>query len=107
MMGKIVYNVTVKIDQQVSEDWLSWMRKVHIPGVIATGCFVSYRITKIVEEADEHGVGYAIQYIAANMEDFTRYQQVFAASLQKEHSERYLNKYVAFRTLLEILDESP
>ncbi|MFZ1705544.1 MAG: DUF4286 family protein [Saprospiraceae bacterium] len=105
MKGKIVYNVTVKIEKQSAQDWLLWMQEVHIPDVMKTGCFLSYRMTKIVEEPDEHGIGFAIQYIAEDIQTFEKYQNNFAKQLQQEHSEKYQNKYVAFRTLLEILNE--
>ena len=105
MVPSILYNVTVKIEKSISEDWLSWMKQVHIPDVMKTNCFTSYRLTRIIEEPDEHGIGFAIQYLAPSIHDFQNYQKNFAAGLQKEHSERYHNKYEAFRTLLEIIEE--
>ena len=32
-----------------------------------------------------------------------KYQKEFAPRLQKEHSDRFANKFVAFRTLLEVV----
>ncbi len=96
----IIYNVTVKIDNEVREDWLRWMKNVHIPDVMATGCFVDYRFTKILVD-DEDGTNYSIQYRCKNMEDLERYQDQFAPKLQQEHTDRYKDKFVAFRTLLE------
>ena len=46
----ILYSVTVSIDPTVAEDWLDWMRKVHIPDVMATQCFTESRISKILVE---------------------------------------------------------
>lgn len=105
MDTKIVYNVTVKIEKEIMEEWLSWMISVHIPDVMSTGCFLSYRFTKIIEEPDDYGIGYAIQYIAKNQASFDNYQKNYAKNLQKQHSERYENRYVAFRTLLQVVHE--
>lgn len=99
---KILYNVTVKIESSLFEEWLIWMRNVHIPDVMATGCFESYKLTRILGDDDEHGVGFAIQYLAADMASIKYYQDNFAQKLQKEHTERYQNKYVAFRTLMRV-----
>ena len=99
---KILYNVTVKIESSLSEEWLEWMRSVHIPDVMATGCFESYKLTRILGDDDEHGVGFAIQYLATDMPSFEHYQHNFAQKLQKEHTERYQNRYVAFRTLMRV-----
>jgi hypothetical protein len=102
---QIIYNVTVKIEASVHEDWLEWMVNVHIPDVMSTGYFSSYKLTKIIEEMDDHGIGFAIQYIAPDIQSFNEYQTNHAKRLQKAHSERYDQKYVAFRTLLEIVKE--
>jgi hypothetical protein len=60
---KILYNVTIKIETTIQEEWLEWMKNVHIPDVLATECFESYRLTRILGDDDEHGVGFAIQYV--------------------------------------------
>ncbi|MBK8347620.1 MAG: DUF4286 family protein [Saprospiraceae bacterium] len=102
---KILYNVTVKIDTALNTEWLEWMKSVHIPDIMATSCFESYRIARIIGDDDEHGVGFAIQYIAPDMDTFQRYQSNFAKKLQTDHSDRYKNHYVAFRTLMQIEEE--
>lgn len=102
---KILYNVTVKIDRTLEGDWYQWMKDKHIPDVMKTGCFESYRLTRILGDDDEHGVGFAIQYVAADMDIFRHYQDTYAARLQADHSSRYADRYVAFRTLMEIEEE--
>jgi hypothetical protein len=101
---KILYNVTIKIDAQIAEEWLDWMKTRHIPDVMATGKFESYRLLKIIGEEDEYGIGFAIQYIAPDIEHFEQYNKECAPSLQKEHTERYQGRYGAFRTLMEVLE---
>jgi hypothetical protein len=99
---KILYNITIKIETSLHTEWLHWMQSVHIPNVMATGCFESYKLTRILGDDDEHGVGFAIQYTAPDMLAFQIYQENHAKKLQQEHSARYSNKYVAFRTLMQI-----
>ena len=99
----IIYNVTVKIDSEVHDEWLSWMKNVHIPAVMETGYFLENRVCKILHDENDGGIGYAIQYNAAKMADLEEYIQKAAPALQKEHTERYQNKFVAFRTLLEVV----
>ncbi|MFN8338383.1 MAG: DUF4286 family protein [Saprospiraceae bacterium] len=103
---KILYNVTVKVDAEIVEDWLTWMKQVHIPEVMETKCFESYRLTRILGDDDEHGVGFAVQYVSPNIDVFNTYQNDHAKLLQKQHADRYANRYVAFRTLMQIEDES-
>lgn len=98
----IVYSVTVNIDNSIQEDWLAWMKNKHIPDVMATGYFSEYRMLKVISrQADEEGMSYNIQYTCASMTDLHEYQVKKSPALQKEHSDRYEGKFVAFRTLLE------
>jgi len=107
MSNKILYNVTVKIIKEKAEDWIQWMSENHIPDVMNTGKFLSYRMTEIYDdESEDDGRSFAIQYVAPDMETFQDYQSNFAKSLQEEHATRYANQYVAFRTLMQILKES-
>lgn len=105
-MVKILYNVTVSIDVNAEEEWKSWMIDTHIPDVMNTGMFESYRMTKIVTGDHENGVSYAIQYVLPSQKHLDQYQKEFAPALQKDHTERYANRFAAFRTIMEIVSES-
>jgi hypothetical protein len=99
----ILYNVTVNIEDSVKEDWLKWMKEKHIPDVLNTGMFFENKIFRLLtEDEDAIGVTYAVQYYAESMEKIEEYKNKYAASLQEEHAARYKDKYVAFRTLLEL-----
>jgi hypothetical protein len=100
----ILYNVTMNIDESVHEDWLNWMRTVHIPDVMNTGLFLESRISRVRAE-EQGGLTYAITYVANSMDDMERYQKEHAPRLQQEHSARYNGKFIAFRTLLELVEE--
>ncbi|MBC7885189.1 MAG: DUF4286 family protein [Saprospiraceae bacterium] len=102
---KLLYNVTIKVEAPYHEDWLKWMKQTHIPDVMATGHFESYRLTRLLGDEDEYGIGYAVQYLAHNHDAFNDYEQHHAKRLQKDHQDRYAGKYVAFRTIMEVLDE--
>lgn len=98
----IVYSVTVNIDDDVHADWLAWMKNKHIPDVMNTGIFTNYRMLKVISRNEgEEGFSYNIQYSCPSMADLHQYQAHHAPALQKEHNDRYENKFVAFRTLLE------
>lgn len=96
----IIYSVTVKIDLDVHDDWLQWMKDVHIPEVLATEKFKNYRILRLLADDEQDGINYNIQYSAESMSDYFDYQHNFATELQEKHTKRYKDKFVAFRTLL-------
>lgn len=101
----ILYNVTVNIDESVHDEWLHWMKEVHIPEVMETGCFLENKICRILAE-EEGGKAYSIQYFAPDMETYIKYQTEFSPALQEEHTKKYAGKFGAFRTLLEVVHTS-
>ena len=104
-MSVIIYNVTVKIEDSVQKEWLIWMKAKHIPDVMATACFNSYRLLKLIGHDDDDGSMYAIQYECPNEQLLEIYQKNHGPDLQKAHKEKFGGKYVAFRSLLEVLDQ--
>jgi hypothetical protein len=96
----IIYSVTVKIDLDVHNDWLHWMKNFHIPEVLNTKKFQDYRMLRVLAEDETDGITYNIQYRALSMSDYFDYQSNHAAALQNDHTERYKDKFVAFRTIL-------
>lgn len=99
---EILYNVTVKVDPDSAADWLEWMRTRHIQDVMNTGLFISYTFSRIVDE--ESPFTFAIQYRCKSMTHFNQYTEIFAPALQREHSERYKDKFIAIRTVLEVIE---
>jgi len=100
---KILYNVTVIIDDSVLEDWKQWMIEIHIPDVMSTGAFETYQMQKVLTEGSEGGTTFAIQYLAPSREEFERYEIQHASRLQEDHQKRYNGKFGAFRTLMEVI----
>jgi hypothetical protein len=99
----IIYNVTVNVEDSIHLDWLSWMKSKHLKDVVGTGCFTSYRMCRLLATQDT-GVTYAIQYFAPSLDDYHRYDQQFAPKLRQEVIDRYQDKFVAFRTLMEVVE---
>lgn len=103
----IIYNVTVKIESDIRSDWESWMKDVHIPDVMATGCFTDAQLRELMIDHEDGDVTFSIQYKCIDMKTLERYQSQFAEKLQADHTQRYQGKYVAFRTLMKELATYP
>lgn len=101
----ILYNITIKIDHDAHQEWLQWMKDIHIPDMMATGMFLEYRMCKLLGMDEEDGLTYAIQYFCTDMPTFEQYQKKFAPALQKEHADKFGGKFIAFRTLLEVINK--
>ncbi|MEM0995612.1 MAG: DUF4286 family protein [Bacteroidota bacterium] len=98
----IIYSVTVTIDATIEADWKSWMQRVHIPDVMATGFFQMAHLQKLLEPAPDAGLAtYNLQYECPDLATYVRYQEEAAPALQADHTARYKDRFVAFRTILE------
>ncbi len=99
----IIYNVTVNVDDSIHADWLEWMKSTHVPDVMSCRIFSKSRILKLIGDEDSGGHTYAVQYTCETMQDYNQYKEKFAPAFQQKHSDRYKDKFVAFRTLLEVV----
>jgi len=98
----LIYNITINIDENIQKDWLQWMKEIHIPKVMNCKLFVEYKILKLI--VDDEGHTYSIQYSCKSMKEYEVYQTKYALQLQKEHTDKFKNQFVAFRTLLEEIE---
>ena len=99
-----IYNVTTQVSHSIHTDWLPWMKNLHIPAVMATGCFSSYQMVRLLEIDEEHGATYAVQYYADTKNDYERYISEFAPSLRKDTVSQWGDKAVAFRTIMLVVN---
>lgn len=99
----IIYNVTVKAEPSIAADWLEWLKTEHIPEVIATGCFTHARVLHLLEQDDTEGITYAVQYHAGNKELYERYIDVFSGEMRKKAFDKWGNRFIAFRSVMEVV----
>jgi hypothetical protein len=100
-----IYNVTTNIDESVHDQWLKWMKEVHIPDVLATGKFLSAKMCKVLVEEELGGITYSVQFTTLDKETLQSYYDNNAAKLQLDAMKLFPNKFVTFRTELEVIDE--
>ena len=101
----IIYNVTINIEESISQEWLYWMQKIHIPEVMKTGIFVSAKITRVMVEEQMGDITYSIQYLCESKAKLNEYQVQFAPKLQQKHTQKFEGKFIAYRTLLEVISD--
>ena len=99
----LIYNVTTKITSAIAEDWLQWLQEVHIPEIIATGCFTHANILRLLEVDDSEGPTYAIQYMADSKELYEGYLAIFADALRKKSFDKWGNQFISFRSVMQIV----
>ena len=96
----IIYSVSIIIDADIEGEWIDWMKRVHVPDVVRTGCFSECHIHKVIESGATEP-SYVMQYNCPSLEVYHRYQRDFAPALQKEHSDKFAGHFHGVRQLLE------
>ena len=99
----IIYNVTINIEDATHDQWLTWMQQTHIPDMLATGKFSSAQLVKVLVEEEMGGTTYSVQYLTDSKETLQRYYQEDAPRLREDGLKRFANKFVAFRTELQVI----
>ncbi|MEO6838239.1 MAG: DUF4286 family protein [Ginsengibacter sp.] len=96
-----VYNITTKVDHSILDEWILWQKEIHIPEIMATNLFIEYKFYQLLGHDDEGGKNFVVQFIANGRADYDTYLEKFASQFQKRTLQRWGDKTVSFRTLLQ------
>ncbi len=100
----ILYNVTVKSDHSIASEWLKWLQQEHIPEMIATGCFTHANVFRLLETDETDGITYAVQYFSEDQFLYEKYIEKFSNGMRKKGLDKWGNKCVAFRSVMEVVN---
>lgn len=96
-----IYNVTIQVTWAIHEQWLEWMTTIHMPEVVATGCFSSSRLLRLVEVDETDGPTFAAQYTAASKSLYNQYISQYAEGLRKKSFDQWGDQFIAFRSVMQ------
>jgi hypothetical protein len=99
----IIYNVTIKLEESIHQQWLHWLQDIHIPEVIGTGCFTKATVLRLLEVDDDEGPTYAIQYFAESKALYNQYIEKFAGGMRQRSFDKWGNRFIAFRSVMQVV----
>ena len=100
----IIYNVTIKVEHAIAAEFIQWMKEVHVPDLVNTGCFTHGLIFHLLESDDEDGITYVFQYHAKDYTHYKRYIEQFAEGMRKDVSDKWGNQFISFRTVMQAVN---
>jgi hypothetical protein len=103
-MQKIVYNITTKVRWDILEDWLAWQLEDQIPAVLATKLFDGHRFYRLLEQEEEEGPTFVVQYFTSSEERYRQFMTEFAPALQQQGWAKWGNGFIAFRTVMSLVE---
>lgn len=96
-----VYNITIKVQAAIAEDWLRWQKTEHIPEIMSTAMFYDYKLYRLLEQDDAEGPTFITQFFAATKDNYEQYILDFAPSLREKAFTKWGNGFVGFRSVLQ------
>ncbi len=101
----IIYNVTTKVNNQINDDWLDWLKKEHIPDIINTGCFTHAVILHLLDtEEEDESATYAVQYHAIDRSRYDAFINTYALGMRKKALDKWGDQFIAFRSIMEVVN---
>jgi hypothetical protein len=100
----ILYNITFNVERDAEQRWLAHMRESYIPEVMETGFFTESHIYRLLQEPENDGCTYAVQFSADSLGDVEYYLSRHAPGISDRLMALFRHKHVAFMTLLESVD---
>jgi hypothetical protein len=97
----IVYNITSKVRWDILEAWLAWQLEEQIPAILATELFDDYQLYRLLEQDEDEGPTFVIQFFTTSLERYNQFGTEFAPALQQTGLDKWGNGFISFRTLLQ------
>lgn len=98
----IIYNVTIKVNQDIVEDWLRWMKEEHMPELLQTGIFTESRLCRLLDQDETEGATFSAQYTCDSQEDYEEYIRSHAPIMREKGLKKFGNKFIAFRSVMAV-----
>lgn len=99
----ILYNITYMVAHAIHEDWLVWMKTIHIPEIMSSGLFERNQMFKLLEVDEQEGLTYAVQFYTSSIENYNSYITNYAPALRLQANQKWGDQVLGYRTIMEIV----
>lgn len=96
-----IYNITVKVNKSIINEWVKWQQEEHIPEIMATELFSDFKFFRLLEQDDSDGPTFIVQYHTPSRNNYEKYIKQHAPVLREKAIKKWGNGFIAFRTLLQ------
>ncbi len=96
-----IYNISIKVEYTILDEWLQWEKEIHIPEIMATGLFYEHRFYQLLEQDETEGKTFVTQFLTNSKIEYDSYLQQFAPQLREKMSGKWGDQVISFRTLLQ------
>ena len=97
----IIYNVTFKLAHEIAGEWVAWMKTEHMSELMQTSLFTDSKLYRLLDQDEEDGLTYIAQYFCNSMKEYQQYIAEHAQGMRDKGLNKFGNKFIAFRTVME------
>ena len=98
-----VYNISQKVNRSFLSEWITWQKEVHIPEIMSTGLFFDYQFYKLLDQDEEEGTTFVIQYFSESRENYDRFINLYAPGLREKAVKKWGDAVVTFQTVMHVV----
>ncbi|WP_447640063.1 MULTISPECIES: DUF4286 family protein [Chitinophagaceae] len=99
-----ISNETFKVDWRINDEWLEWINTILIPRLKESPNVQWVHLVKLLELDEEDGPTYALQTGIATKSDYNRLVEIEMPPLMQYAHGRWKERFLGFRTLMEVLN---
>lgn len=96
-----IYNITSKVQHNVLASWMNWQYEIHIPEIMATQCFCQHKMYELLEQDEEEGKTFVVQFFFNTTSDYQKYLSEFAPALRNKSIGKWGDSVFSFRSVLQ------
>ncbi|MEP7252636.1 MAG: DUF4286 family protein [Ginsengibacter sp.] len=96
-----IYNTTIKIDNDIEDEWSKWIRETFITETINTGLFYDHRFFKLLDQDEREGKTFIIQFYSNDRRSCDDYTANQSKNFEKMMADKWGDKFIVFQSLLE------
>ncbi len=98
-----ILNTTFIVHRPAIDSFNDWVKDVYVKAAHACGVFDDIKILRIMSEIDPETVNYAVQLLAPDLSEATRWHDETAAILKDDIAARMGDRVLSFSTYMEIV----
>ena len=80
------------------------MESYYFPFVMEKELFFDYKIYRMLNETENDGLTYSVQFFSDSLEKVNTYLENFAPKIVEAHNLAFRHRHVSFMTILESVD---
>lgn len=94
----VVYNLSIKINKEILEEWIEWQNEEHIPEIMATGLFTQYKFFRLLEPDEDPT--YVIQYFTDTEDNYHSFVDQYETAFTEKAFTKWKDGFIAFRSVM-------